>query len=274
MSSFACSDAQTAQLSSIFRSTEFEASFNQYIGKSMAVFACPTHDYDHVMRVARLSGYLAISNNLTTRQCQRAYIAGLSHDLMDSKLAPADQKSDIRAQLETQLLSNTHLSEEEVAGVILIATSIGYKNLIKTGYKFTDLPDVDAAYSISFVEEYKCVQDADLLDAIGAIGVARCFAFSGKRNRALFGPITGSLDDAITSEAYAQASSITSKDSAIQHFFDKLFRIPQLLQTSEGKLIGAVRQANMKVFIRACSDEIAQGWGDTDSNLISNLAKV
>ncbi len=74
--------------------------------------------------------------------------------------------------------------------------------------------------------EYRCVQDADLLDAIGAIGIARCFAFSGKRNRKLFGlsRTQSDVSQGITHQEYMTAQ-VSTTDSAVDHFFDKLLTI-------------------------------------------------
>lgn len=69
-----------------------------------------------------------------------------------------------------------HLTAEEVDAVFLVIRSVGYKHLLRKDWDVHALP-----------LEYRVVQDADLLDAIGAVGIARCFSFGGKRERALFG---------------------------------------------------------------------------------------
>ena len=132
--------------------------------------------------------------------------------------------------------------------MFLIIKSVGYKNVIKEGYDAFKLP-----------VEYRCVQDADLLDAIGAIGIARCFAFSGKRNRKLFGMSRfpeGS--QGISHEEYMKAQSCAT-DSAVDHFFDKLLTIEPRLTTVHGKALAHQRQMFMGEFLKQLDTMLGGG---------------
>ena len=109
------------------------------------------------------------------------YVAALMHDMMDSKLVPEGEdleglEKSLRQKVEKEMKDATpNWTDKDTDHVFTIVKSVGYKNMIRDDWN---------PQGMSL--EYRCVQDADLLDAIGAIGVARCFAFGGKRNRELF----------------------------------------------------------------------------------------
>ena len=82
--------------------------------------------------------------------------------------------------------------------------------------------------------EGKIVQDADRIDALGAIGIARTFAYGGSKGRALYG----------------------ADDSSVQHFHDKLFKLKNLMNTSKGKTLAIERHEFMIIFLDQLKREI------------------
>ncbi|PKP16471.1 MAG: phosphohydrolase, partial [Bacteroidetes bacterium HGW-Bacteroidetes-22] len=102
--------------------------------------------------------------------------------------------------------------------------------------------------------EAQCVQDADRLDAIGAIGIARTFAFGGHHNRTLFDPEAKPV--MVTSfEQYKSQNSPT-----INHFYEKLFLLRDRLNTNTAKRIAANRHQYLEDFIKQFMDE----WNGSD----------
>jgi uncharacterized protein len=94
------------------------------------------------------------------------YIAALCHDVLDSKLVSVEEVESKEIVLKSRLLS--FLNESDCEAVFEIINAVGYRKLLDPNHK----PE---SRSI----EYQCVQDADLLDAIGAVGVSRCYSFGG-----------------------------------------------------------------------------------------------
>lgn len=230
---------------------EIPEKLTNFISATMASFKCCTHDEAHCYRVAISSRLIAESE--AGADPRLAYIAGLLHDVLDSKLQDAEGSLSAEDQLR-RILKNEpdFLTEAEIEKTFLIIKNVGYKNIIKEGYDAFTLP-----------VEYRCVQDADLLDAIGAIGIARCMAYSGKKNRKLFGLSRSPQAEGISHDEYMKAQN-SATDSAVDHFFDKLLTIAPRLTTQLGKSLAQKRQAYMAAYLKQLDDELAD-CGDVTS---------
>ena len=164
--------------------TAVSEELSTFLATHMASFQCCAHDLAHCYRVANLSLQIAESSDPEFKEqydLRVVYLAGLLHDVLDSKLvAPSEpgKGKSIEEQLVEKMNTCENLSSDQTDKIILIIKSIGYKNLIKPQWSevVAQLP-----------AEYSTVQDADLLDAIGSIGLTRVFSFGGKRNRPIFG---------------------------------------------------------------------------------------
>lgn len=169
------------------------------------------HDWWHIDRVRK--------NALLIGKRENAYLftielAALLHDLIDEKLA-----SDIRVSTEEirSLLKNYEVPDYEVDHVLSIIQQISYRT--NTPQELLTL-------------EGKIVQDADRLDAIGAIGIARTFAFSGSRGQLIYDPEN------------------QEGKNAIQHFYDKLLKLKDLMNTSTGKELADKRHKFMELYLQ------------------------
>lgn len=94
--------------------------------------------------------------------------------------------------------------------------------------------------------EAKIVQDADRIDALGAVGIARCFAVSGQLNRPLYNP-----DD-----PFCESRDANDLTWTLDHFYTKLFKLPGLMNTKAGKDLASTRVAYMKLFLEQFRNEI------------------
>ena len=148
--------------------------------------------------------------------------AALAHDLEDHKL---DTTPRIRDWLE-----RIGVETSAVDSVYEICSSVSFKGAL--------VPDAMPSL------EGRCVQDADRLDAIGAIGIARTFAFGGSRGRALYDPSdAGTLHDSF--EAYKSKST-----GSLNHFFEKLLLLKDRMHTQSALRIAEERHAYLEGFVQ------------------------
>ena len=92
------------------------------------------------------------------------------------------------------------------------------------------------------------VQDADRLDAIGAIGIARCFTFGGARNRPIIDDHTPTSIQVVSAEQY-EKQNLQNSQSSITHFYEKLLRLEGMMKTEPGKRRARERTKFMQDFL-------------------------
>ena len=149
------------------------------------------------------------------------------HDIADSKFYQGDET--IGPKKAREFLLSENVSEEIIIHVIQIIENISFKG----GHKNQTF----------FSNELSVVQDADRLDALGAIGIARCFNYGGFKNRKLYDPaIKPSLR--MTPSEYKNSSAPT-----INHFYEKLLLLKDKMNTSTGKQIAENRHQYMEDFL-------------------------
>jgi uncharacterized protein len=182
------------------------------------------HDWSHIERVYQMA--LAIA------ECEKGdllivSLAALLHDIKDHKFTGGD--SSIGADLAYDFLMNLEV-ETDVANVVReIILNMSYKGGLNQ----------DKVLS----KEGQIVQDADRLDAIGAIGIARAFTYGGSKGRVMFDP--NNQPQTFTDlETYLNNQSTT-----INHFYEKLLKLKDLMNTETAKQIAAKRHTFMESFL-------------------------
>lgn len=182
------------------------------------------HDWFHIERVYRNS--LLIANE---EECDLEVVklAALLHDIADSKFNNGDES--IGPKTARTFLEKENIPQETINHVVAIIENISFKggNFEK---KFTS-------------KELEIVQDADRLDSIGAIGIARTFNYGGFKNRQLYNPeIAPQLK--MTKEEYKNSEAPT-----INHFYEKLLLLKDKMNTETGKKIAQERHRFMELFL-------------------------
>ena len=161
-------------------------------------------------------------------------LAALLHDIADAKFHGGDET--LALNISKEFLENQNVSEEIIHQVLFIIKYISFKN---RGEAPKVLPI-----------ELKIVQDADRLDAIGAIGIARTFNFGGFKNNLMYDPeIPPKLN--MTKEQYKKNEGTT-----INHFYEKLLLLKDLMNTQKGKELAQERHDFMLKFL----DEFYKEW--------------
>ena len=183
-----------------------------------------SHDWFHIDRVRRTALYL---QSIEGGSAECIELAALLHDYSDHKYNGGDFDAGSREVL--QLLRSLGASADLAQQVAQIVSVVSYKG--------AHVPDLITSL------EGQIVRDADRLDAIGAIGIARAFSYGGSKGRALYDPnIAPTLHQ--SKEAYAQ-----DKGHTINHFYEKLLLLKDRMETPTAKKLAAQRHAVMEQFI-------------------------
>lgn len=189
------------------------------------------HDWWHVYRVWKLSGQIARNENVDLFVVE---LGALLHDIADSKFCDGDEAVGPRKARE--FLSSMKIGEEIILHIENIISHISFKG----GRHVQEFrsPELDV------------VQDADRLDALGAIGIARTFNYGGFRGREIYNPgIKPNLE--MTREEYKK-----SEAPALNHFYEKLLLIKDRMNTLTGKSMAEHRHAFMKEYL----EEFYREW--------------
>jgi HD superfamily phosphodiesterase len=149
--------------------------FSVFLTECMSSFKCSAHDASHVHRVANLA--IRLADTEVGARKNIVYVAALCHDILDSKLISSADSVGMEQRLKDQL--STFLKQEDSDEVLHIVKSVGYKKMLSKDFD-----------PVIMSVEYRCVQDADLLDAIGAVGIGRCFSFGGGKIAAITSALT------------------------------------------------------------------------------------
>jgi uncharacterized protein len=189
------------------------------------------HDWFHIERVWKNA--LKISAH---EECDQfiVEIAALLHDIADSKFN--DGNEEIGPETAKKYLIDQNLNEETIAHVVKIIRNISFKG----GHKYSNFNSI----------ELQIVQDADRLDAIGAIGIARAFNYGGFKNRTLYDPEV-KPDLNMSKETYKKSAAPT-----INHFYEKLLLLKDLMNTESGKKLAEERHRFMEQFL----DQFYKEW--------------
>lgn len=188
------------------------------------------HDWWHAERVRHLARTL---HQTEGGDWQIIELAVLLHDVGDRKVLGQE---DDDPSIARDFLTAQQVSPATIDAVMHIIEHMSYSKSL----------DGD---TIEKPIEFQIVQDADRLDALGAIGIARAFAFGGSRGRPLYDP-SYKAQEYTSANAYKQSQS-----STLHHFEEKLFRLKDLLNTDTARHIAASREAYMQDFVRQFLDE-------------------
>lgn len=202
----------------------------QFVQKTLAD-AEAGHDWFHIERVYKT----ALKINASEKgDLLIVSLAALLHDIADSKFNGGDEE--IGPRIAGEFLQGLNLDAQLIEQVQLIIKNLSFKASLGT---------------ITFQsKELDIVQDADRLDAIGAIGIARAFTYGGYKNRVLYDPaISPKLN--MSKEEYKNNTTPT-----INHFYEKLLLLKDLMKTDAGKKIAEQRHQFMLDYLEQFYSEV------------------
>ncbi|AZI25023.1 HD domain-containing protein [Pedobacter sp. G11] len=182
------------------------------------------HDWFHIERVFKTA------QNINQKENGNELVvafAALLHDIADPKFNNGDET--LGPNMAAAFLQSISIDEEIINHVKLIIQNMSFKNSFEQS---------------SFIsKEMQIVQDADRLDAIGAIGIARAFTYGGFKNRVLYDPAIQPQQH-LDKESYKNTTAPT-----INHFYEKLLLLKDMMNTEAGKAIAEERHQFMELYL-------------------------
>lgn len=183
------------------------------------------HDWFHIERVWKNAIQIGMKENADMFVVE---LAALLHDIADWKFSNGDETAGPREAREW--LEKLNVDENTIAHVCDIIKDLSFKGAgVNTTMK---------------TKEGMVVQDADRLDALGAIGIARAFAYGGYKNREIHDPSIAPTFH----QSFAQYKN--SRGTTVNHFYEKLLLLKDLMNTQTAKRIAEERQAYMEQFLQ------------------------
>lgn len=194
------------------------------------------HDWWHVLRVWNQVKLLLHHEQADRLVCE---LAALLHDIADSKFHGGDET--IGPRIAGEFLDNIGVPKDVIVHVKHIIRNLSYKASLGT---------------VAFhSKELDIVQDADRLDAMGAIGIARAFHYGGYKNRELYNPDVLPQPDQ-GKEAYKHSTAPT-----VNHFYEKLLLLKDKMNTTTAKRMAMERHQFMEQYL----EQFYKEWGETSS---------
>ena len=189
-----------------------------------------SHDWWHIERVWKTAKHIAKTEQVDLLVIE---LSALLHDIADSKFHDGDES--IGPRKASAFLHTLEIEENVISHVIRIIENISFKGG-KEAQTFQST-------------ELNVVQDADRLDALGAIGIARTFNYGGFKNREIYNPtIPSNLN--MTKEEYKHSTT-----PSINHFYEKLLLLKDRMNTATGKAMAAKRHQFMEHYLEQFYNE-------------------
>ena len=183
------------------------------------------HDWWHTLRVWNNTRLILRNQTADVFVCE---LAALLHDVADAKFHDGDEE--IGPQIAQNFLEKEGVHRATISHIVQIIRNMSFKASIEKT-TFNSL-------------EMQIVQDADRLDAIGALGIARAFNYGGYKNREIYNPEIAP-EEHLSKETYKNSTAPT-----INHFYEKLLRLKDLMNTDSAKKIAEQRHAFMETFLQ------------------------
>lgn len=190
---------------------------------------CTGHDWFHIERVRRNALYICEKENKGDSYIIE--LAALLHDVSDEKLNATKEAGEKKL---SDFLNSIELEQSTRDKVIDIINSVSFK-----GGRKIELKSIEA----------KIVQDADRLDAMGAIGIARTFAYGGNKGRPIYSP------EIAVREEMSESEYRKGKSPSINHFYEKLLKLKNLLNTDTARNMAEKRHQFMEKYLEEFFNE-------------------
>ena len=191
------------------------------------------HDYQHIKRGVNNCKKIYKNMDLSEEDKNIIISAALVHDLIDYKLVENIEKE--KSKL-IEVLEESDYRENQIDEIIYIIENMSFS------------ANIDGKKELSLLGQI--VQDADRLDAIGAIGIARTFYYGGSKGNHMYDDLNKDQVRDLNKEEYLKGSTV------IDHFYEKLLKIKDLMNTKEGLKIAEERHSFMQEYLDNFYNEV------------------
>ena len=185
---------------------------------------CSGHDWFHIERVYNLAKFIGEKENADLFIVE---MTALLHDIDDWKFSNGTKTN---TTITEEFLNSVNVDKESINKIITIIKTMSFKGGVVNSTQNTI--------------EGMIVQDADRLDAIGAIGIARTFAYGGSKNRPIYDPNIAPINFTSLEEVK------NAENHTINHFYEKLLKLKDLMNTDSAKIIAEKRHKFMENFLK------------------------
>lgn len=194
--------------------------------KAKLADAEPGHDWWHAYRVWKVAMQIA-EQEAGSSDLMVVQLAALLHDIADAKFHDGDEL--IGGEVSALFLRELGVDPERVYKIAYIIDNMSFKGGV--------------ACEVVRFQEFDIVQDADRLDAMGAMGIARAFSYGGFRGRPFYDPAVKPMLN-MGKEEYRKSTAPT-----VNHFYEKLFKLKNLMNTEAGRIRAAQRHEFMEQYL-------------------------
>lgn len=202
-----------------------------------------SHDFAHIQRVHSLAENIAKQENCSIEEQEIISLSALLHDIADWKYSGSETAGVEAARRFLESLDYPSIKIEKICWVI---QRVSFHDEIGRTKDEIEEMKKDKALCI--------VQDADRCDAIGAVGIARCFTFGGKKGHLLYED--GRIEDIVQEISKEQYMDPSKKSTTIDHFYEKLLLLKDKMKTTGGRKIAEGRHDFMKAYLKQFQDEV------------------
>lgn len=214
----------------------------EYVDRSLAGNDA-SHDYAHIQRVHALAENIAKQENCSPDEVELVSLAALLHDIADWKYSGSETAG---VEAARAFLKSLSYPNDRIERVCWIIQRVSFHDEIGRTKNEIEEMKKDKLLCI--------VQDADRCDAIGAIGIARCFTFGGKKGRKLYED--HEVENIVREISKEEYMASEKKSATIDHFYEKLLLLKEKMKTEGGRKVAEGRHEFMKVFLQQFSAEV------------------
>ncbi|MDU9372681.1 HD domain-containing protein [Staphylococcus ureilyticus] len=191
------------------------------------------HGISHIKRVENIAKKIASEEKIQNKEWEIIQACVYLHDIIDDKVT---KNMDLAKKEVIDILKESNTKEKEIEMIMYIINNMSYSKNLKKKITLNKIGQI--------------VQDADRIDALGAVGISRAFYYGGAKGHSMYNDNKARPINELNEDNYRNNSSV------INHFYEKLLVLHTTMNTEEGKKIAYQRTETMKEFLEKFKNEV------------------